>query len=168
MSQGQSEGQDFCGKFDGDSYFPLDIEKKKIVWSKSSYIETATSWVKIDSIEYLSVVQVWQSGQTDTLYLREEDGTVYQYQDYCDSESVRFKADAKVGDSWSTCDQEIKYTVISKKGKLKTPFCDYKKLVIIKAEYPDVIFHFYYKKGYGYIGATVNGTDLISFVSPKW
>ena len=36
----QQEYQDFCNGNSKRSYFPLDIKKKKLVWSGTGYIET--------------------------------------------------------------------------------------------------------------------------------
>lgn len=163
----QEEGQNFCSKFDSEDYFPLSIEKKKIEWSASYYFEKIVGTKVINDKEYTEYAQSWNDGEKNTLFLREENGVIYQYEECCEEETIRFDKRFKKGHSWLTTSKEISYTIESFKGKLKTPYCEYKNLLAIKALIRGVNYLFYYKKGYGYIGATVEN-KLISFVSPDW
>lgn len=164
----QNEGQSFCSEFDSETYFPLNIEKKKVLWSDSYYFEEIVGTKKIKNKEYVEYSQSWKAGNKESLFLREENGIIYQYEKCCDSETIRFDKNFKKGDFWKTADEKSKYTIESLKGKLKTPYCNYKNLLIIKGEFTNVTYKFYYKKGYGYIGATDENDNLISSVSPEW
>lgn len=163
----QEEGQNFCSKFDSEDYFTFSIEKKKIEWSGSYYFETIVGTKVINGKEYTEYAQKWNESENNTLFLREENGVVYQYDECCKEETIRFDKRFKKGHSWLTSNKQTSYTIESFKGKLKTPFCNYKNLLVIKALIRDVTYLFYYQKGYGYIGATVDN-KLISFVSPDW
>lgn len=163
----QSEGQGFCDEYDNPSYFPLDIEKKRIVWGKTYYFEEAIKWQDIDSLEYLAFTQTWENGDIDTIYLREENGAVYQYREICTKDMIRFNPSFNIGDSYNVCDNEEQtFTIISDKGKLKTPYCSYKNLYVVKSESPRGTVKFYYQKGYGYVGGTNEDGALISYVTP--
>lgn len=164
----QSVGQTFCGEFDNPSYFPIEITKKKLLWGNTYYFEELAAEKEINNKTYIEFTQTWQSGDVQKLYLREENGVIYQYEECCESETVRFDPKLEEGDVWMTADGKSKYTLLSYKGTLKTPFCDYKDLMVIKAEFVNTSFIFYYKKGYGYIGATDIEDNLISCASPKW
>jgi hypothetical protein len=164
----QSEGQNFCSEFESDHYFPLDIHKKKLTWYDLSYFESKTSVKILNGKEYTSFAQEWNSGETDYLYLREENGIIYQYEKCCDIETIRYDPKLKINESWFTADKKTKYTITTKNATLRTPYCNYRNLMVIKAEMSNVTFKFYYKKGYGYIGATDNDNNLISFASPDW
>lgn len=74
----QSEGQNFCSEFESDHYFPLHIHKKKLTWYDLSYFESKTSVKVLNDKEYISFAQEWNSGEIDYLYLREENGIIYQ------------------------------------------------------------------------------------------
>ena len=164
----QKEGQRFCGPYDSESYFPLDIEKKKLLWSDTYYFEDQTGTKTLDGMVYKEYVQSWKDGTKDTLYLRESKGVVYQYEACCDEERLRFDPSLKVGDSWSSPDGGVKYTLVSYNDILKTPYCVYKNLMCIKADYGELVFKFYYQKGYGYIGARGPEGELASCATPEW
>jgi hypothetical protein len=162
----QKEGQNFCKGDTSRSYFDLDILKKKIYWYNTYYFEEQTGSKIIKEKKYLEFKQVWENGNTDFLYLREEDGITLEFEDGFDKETIRFNRLFKVNHSWEKEDNTAIYTVKSFEGKLKTPYCKYENLLIIEAKYKKVTFNFFYLKGFGYVGATKN-EDLISYVTPE-
>lgn len=161
-----TEGQNFCDENSDGSYFPLVIEKKILIWSNTHYIETAEGRKVINGKTYTKFRQAWEIGNVENLYLREEKGVVYQYEECCDKETVRFDSSFKKGHSWKTADGKGTYTILTHDGTFKTPHCTYKNVMILKADLSGGTFKFYYLKGHGYIGATVQD-KLISFVTPK-
>jgi len=167
-SYSQTEGQDFCEEFKNENYFPLTIKAKKVLWADAFYFEKIVGTKKINNKEYIEYSQVWKAGNKETMYLREENGIVYQFEECCESDTVRFNKDFKAGDSWKTADKNATYVIETLNGVLKTPYCNYKNLVVVKAELINAAFKFYYKKGYGYIGATDVNNNLISCVTPEW
>lgn len=163
----QEEGQDFCKGTSNGSYFPINITKKKIYWYNTFYYEKPIGTKKVNGIEYLKIEQKWENGNTDVLYLREENGAVYEYQKCCNSEALRYANNKIVNESWNNKDKNIITTVISKNANLKTPFCYYKDLLVLRAEFESGdSYDFYYLKGLGYIGATEKG-KLISCITPE-
>lgn len=161
------EGQGFCEKNENGSYFPLSIEKKKILWGKSFYFETITGSKKINGKEYIELKQEWEDKKFSLLYLREENGVVFQYEECCENETVRFDQSFKKGTKWTNIDSSAKYKIVNFNGKLKTPYCNYKNLLVVEATLKSGTFIFYYLQGQGYIGATKDD-QLISCVTPEW
>lgn len=162
----QTEGQDFCNGLDNGSYFPLNITKKKIYWYNTFYYETFKGEKFMKGKKYIEFEQKWEDGTIDILFLRNENGNVYQYDECCEVETVRFLNEMHIGFTWRNAEEKIEYTYISNEGKLKTPFCAYKNLLVLRAKYVDAVYDFFYLKGLGYVGATENG-KLISGITPK-
>ena len=160
------EGQDFCDESKNKTYFPLVIKKKKIYWADTYYVETINGTKEINGKIYIEFQQKWKGNKIDKLYLREENGVVYQYEKCCKQETVRFDKNFTKGHVWKTADGLVEYKVKSFKGKLKTPFCKYKNLMVIEMKLKIGKFKFYYQRGHGYIGATFNN-KLISYITPN-
>lgn len=163
----QLEGQDFCnGVMDGD-YFPVSIEKKKIIWYKSYYLEELTGQKVIKNITYNEYRQTWSDGSVDMIYLRKQGDKVLQYEECCENETIRFDKLFSIGNIWNNAEKTGEYTLISFDADLNTPYCHYKNLLAIKAQFKKATYIFYYQKGHGYVGATSNG-KTISWVTPEW
>lgn len=161
------EGQDFCSPNEKGNYFPISIEKKKIIWKNTYYIETINGKKTFNGKEYTEIKQEWENQQADFIYLREEKNVVYQYEKSSNKETIRYNKDFKIGDKWKNAENTTEYEIITFSGELKTPFCEYKNLLVIQAKIGATTYVFYYLKGHGYIGATIN-EKLASCVTPKW
>ncbi|PXY42336.1 hypothetical protein DMB65_03655 [Flavobacterium cheongpyeongense] len=161
------EGQKFCEESKDLSYFPILIHKKKIFWRNTFYFETKSETKILNGKVYTEFKQEWNNSNTDLLYLREENGIVYQYDKCCKNETIRYNPKFKTGDTWVSENKEMVYKIITYDGKLKTPYCEYQNLLVIEAKMKSVTFNFYYLRGHGYIGATQND-KLISCISPEW
>ncbi len=144
-------------------YFPLDIEKKIIHFGGYDYEEYMSGTKVIGNKQYTEYTQRWEAGNETQLYLRKENGKVLQYEECCDEDTIRYDESFLVGDTWLTVDSKTRYTIVTYDGKLDTPFFNYEKLLVIKAELSNTIYHFYYKKDYGYVGATQNN-KLVSYL----
>lgn len=162
----QKEGQNFCDAFAEDNYFPITIKTKKNLWKSTYYMEEIIGNKTRKGKEYVEYVQQWEDGRADFIYLREENGVIYQFEECCDTETVRFDASFTKGHTWKTADQKATYTLETFEATLKTPFCNYENLIVIKLEAGALVYKFYYKKGYGYVGTKQEGI-LISGVAPN-
>ena len=162
----QKEGQIFCEGDPSESFFPLLNGTKYIVWGSTYYSEEKVGEKEINGKIYSEYVQAWESGDNVNLYLREENNVILQFEECCTEDTVRLPEDLLVNTIWETIDKSATYSVISLKGQLKTPVCNYKNILILELIAKNGNFNFYYQKGYGYIGATQNG-ELISFVTPQ-
>lgn len=162
------EGEGFCETKENESYFPIDISIKKFFWGTSHYSEELIGKKKFNGKTYIEFKQTWKEGNSDLLYLRTEKGVIYAYNEELKKEQVRYDSSFKVGYTWKTLDGNTSYTIMSYKGKLKTPFCEYENLLVIKAVLKEDSFLFYYLRGKGYIGATTLDEELISCMTPKF
>lgn len=162
----QKEGQNFCdGEKDG-SYFPF-ITKKKLLWADTFYFEEYKGETVLNDKKYNTYLQTWNNGNTATIYLREEDGKILQYEKCCSTETIRYDEFFEPGHTWKDADKKITYKLLSYNTSLKTPYCQYDHLMAIQAEYPEVTFVYYYQKGYGYVGATLKN-KIMSCATPDW
>lgn len=161
------EGQKFCEESKDESYFPILIEKKKIFWKSTFYFETKSQTKVLNGKTYMEFKQEWKDLNVDLLYLREENGIIYQFDKCCKNETIRYDPKFKTGETWTSSSKEMAYKIIAYDGKLKTPYCEYKNLLVIQAKMKSMTFNFYYLKGHGYIGASQEN-KLISYISPEW
>ena len=159
------EGQNFCDENPGEDYFSISYNRKIILWSNTYYLETKNGIKKINGKTYTEFKQTWKDNNVSTLYLRKENGIIYQYEECCENETIRYNKNFKEGETWKTADKKGEYKIISYKGKLKTPYCEYENLMVIEAKLKYGKYKFYYLKGHGYIGATEND-KIISCVAP--
>jgi len=165
-SYSQKEGQIFCDGDPSEDYFSLLDSKKYIVWQNTYYTEEKIGEKEVNKTIYSEYSQTWETGQVVHVLLRDHKGTVYQYEEELNKETVRLPKKVKKGKTWKTADGLVTYEIVSLTGELKTPVCDYKNLLVLKSTFQNGVFVFYYQKGYGYIGATKDDV-LISFVIPR-
>jgi len=150
---------------DSQSYFPLNIKEKKIKWFNTQYIERHIGEKKFNNKTYQIFEQEWSYGQKDLLYLREENGVVYQYQQEEDNhEFVRFDHRFKKNSTWGPSIKPKLYKIISLNGTLETPYGKFSNLIVIQAKFDNRKFQFYYQKGKGYIGASTKKDGVISYL----
>ncbi len=167
ITYAQKEGQDFCKGSPDGTYFPLSVQKKKLLWGDTFYFETFEKDTIINGTKYSKFRQVWKNGDNDVVLFREKAGAIIQYFPENNKEILRMDPSFKPGDTWKNELQNCTFTLIGYNEKLKTPYCKYEGLLAIQAEYPMVTYIFYYLKGYGYVGATKDG-KTISAASPEW
>lgn len=161
------EGQNFCQETIDGSFVPLSIDKKKILWYETFYFEYITGSKIIKGKTYIEFKQEWENKNTSTFYLREKDGVIYQYDQCCENETIKYNHSFNEKQVWKSEDTIREYRILSYKGKLQTPFCKYENLLVIEAKMEYGTFNFYYLKGHGYVGATKD-EKLVSCVTPKW
>jgi hypothetical protein len=160
------QGQQFCDERQDDDYFSIKIQKKIIFWANTYYIETIEGEKEINGNKYSVFRQVWEDKTVSLLYLREDNGVIYQFEDGFEKETIRYDKKYKIGYSWKTIDGKGNYKITSYSGHLKTPYCSYNNLLVIEADLEFGKYKFYYYKGFGYIGATKND-KIISCLSPE-
>lgn len=159
----QKESQTFCKGGKTGSYFPLSIQHKKIRWYGGFYNETLAGEKKTGGKTYHELAQNWPDRDTDHILLREEKGKVFQYDPETGQDLLRYDPSLGINASWHILDR--KYTIVRYDGQLETPFCDYRNLLVIRAEFESVTYSFYYQQGLGYIGATED-SQLVSYLMP--
>jgi len=159
------EGEDFCETKKNESYFPLGIGEKKFFWSTSYYTETLVGKKKIDGKTYIEFKQTWKEGNSNSLFLRSEKSVVYQYEEDIQKETVRYSSSFKKGHTWQTIGKNTTYTIVSFDGKLETPFCSYKNLLVMNVEINKNTLIYYYQHGKGLIGATSETNQLVAYIT---
>lgn len=162
------EGQNFCVETKGASYFPLHYNsKKKLRWGSTFYYETNEGTKEFNGKSYIEFKQEWEDKNVALLYLREENGVIYQYEKDLNSETIRYDPAFEKGHTWKGANGKSEYKIISFEGKLRTPYCkEYTNLLVIAAKVDYGSFNFFYMKGHGYIGAAKEG-KLISCETPE-
>jgi len=163
----QKKGQNFCEGDNTESFFTLMSAKKIIYWYDTYYVEEKRGLKTLNGKEYTEYSQTWEKGFVATLYLRQEDGKTFQYEECCDKETLRFDDRFNKGDKWRTADKHVEYEIVETNVTLKTPVCNYKNLVKLKYTTKTDFFEFYYLQGFGYIGASVED-NLVSFASAEF
>lgn len=161
------EGQKFCEETTDGSFIPLSIDKKKILWYDTFYFEYIIGTKIINGKTYTEFKQEWENKNISLLYLREENGIIYQYNECCENETIKYNHAFDKNHKWKSVDAKSAYKILSYSGKLQTPFCKYENLLVIESEMEYGNFKFYYFRGHGYVAATKDG-KLISCVTPKW
>ena len=161
----QKEGQDFCKGDVKGSYFPLEISKKKIHWYTTSYTEELIGEKNIDGNLYKVFDQLWENGDKYTLYLREVNNIVFEYDLKSKKDFIRYDKTFDINHTWKTPNWG-NYKLLSYTDKLATPYCVYNNLMSIEVKINKQTYIFYYLKGYGYVGAVKDKT-VISYVSPE-
>ena len=166
FSYSQIEKQVICEGLKKGNYFPLDIKAKKIVWYDTYYYERLVGTKILNGKTYFEFEQEWKNGNKDYLFLREEDKTIFEYEECCQEETVRFSDRLKKETPWVSVSGKFEYKLVATNETLITPFCNYKDLLVLEAKYEGNVFRFYYQKGLGYVGAEKDG-ELISFLLPE-
>ena len=141
---------DFCDKSFGDSYFPLEIGfEKNITWGNSFYIEKVTEKTEINGIEYFNYVQDFGNGTVYDLLLRNQNDTIFMYNEVKKTENILLIAKKEKGIKWETG------KVDEIDGTFETPYCNYENLLVIENKYSNGTKETrYYKKGLGLIAIT--------------
>lgn len=141
---------DFCEKNFGESYFPLEIGfEKNITWGNSFYIEKITEKIEIDGKEYYKYEQDFRNGTVYDLLLRNQNDTIYMYNEKLEKENILLIAIPEKGIKWKSG----KIDKID--GSFETPYCNYENLLVVENKYSNGAKETrYYKKGLGLVAIT--------------
>lgn len=164
---------DICEDAASGVFWPIKIGVKRYyATTNKSYV----SYYKGDSLQinsktYYQEIDEYEDGDKKTMYLREQDGNIYIYDEEKGLEYLELSADITPGHTWEKYDKSWKYTVVDTMSVIQTPYCTYKNLLNIKAEpqheakdkYASY-FNLYYKRGVGQVGVHVEGKGY-SFLS---
>lgn len=140
----------FCDKNFGESYFPLEIGfEKNITWGNAFYVEKVTEKIEIDGKTYYKYVQDFGNGKSYDLILRNQNDTIYMYNEVKKTNNILLIAKPEKGIKW-------KNGIIDQiDGSFETPYCNYENLLVVANKYPDGTKEKrYYKKGLGLVAIT--------------
>ncbi len=149
LTFGQS---DFCDKSFGESYFPLEIGfKKNITWGNAFYVEKVTEKKEIYGKEYYMYVQDFGNGTVYDLLLRNQNDTIYMYDEVKKKDNILLIAIPEKGIKWETG------KIDQIEGSFETPYCNYENLLVVENKYSNGAKETrYYKKGLGLVAITGN------------
>jgi hypothetical protein len=155
---------------EGQTYYPIGSENSIFRYFGSDNFvkhkdipEKKTINGKIYSLRQIE----YSWGNSVITYLREENNTIFYYDEKSDSENVILPNGVMAGYTWVNTDESWEYLIVDLNGKLKTPEKTYTGLLVIKAiqtknrdenklsEYLN-----YYQKGIGKIASVGNGQLL--------
>ena len=151
---------DFCNKNFGNSYFPLEIGfEKNITWGSSFYVESIKEKTEIDGKEYFKYNQDFGNGKAYELLLRNQNDTIYLFNEKSKKDIVFLIAKAEKGLKWGTT------KIIKTDANFETPYCNYENLLVVQYKYSNgEKGKRYYKKGLGLVAITdkkrINGVCL--------
>ena len=147
LTFGQSE---FCDKSFGESYFPLEIGfEKYISWGSALYVERVTEKIDVDGKEYYKYEQDFRNGTIYDLLLRNQNDTIFMYNEVKKTESILLIARPQKGINWNTG------KVAEIDGTFETPYCNYENLIVVENKYSNGEKEKrYYKKGLGLVAIT--------------
>ncbi len=147
LTFGQSE---FCDKSFGESYFPLKIGfEKYISWGSALYVERVTEKINVDGKEYYKYEQDFRNGTVYDLLLRNQNDTIFMYNEVKKTESILLIARPQKGINWNTG------KVAEIDDAFETPYCNYENLIVVENKYSNGEKEKrYYKKGLGLVAIT--------------
>ena len=151
---------DFCNKSFGNSYFPLEIGfEKNITWGSSFYVESIKEKMEIDGKEYFKYNQDFGKGKAYELLLRNQNDTIYLFNEKNKKEIVFLIVKPKKGTKWGAG------KIVEIDGSFETPYCNYENLLVIESKYSNgEKDKRYYKQGLGLVAITskkvINGICL--------
>jgi len=150
----------FCNKSFGNSYFPLEIGfEKNITWGGSFYVESIKEKTEIDGKEYFKYNQDFGNGKAYELLLRNQNDTIYFFNEKKKEEIVFLIAKPEKGIKWGAG------KIIEIDGSFETPYCNYENLLVVENKYSNgEKDKRYYKQGLGLVAITnkkgINGICL--------
>ncbi|NQX86715.1 MAG: hypothetical protein HRT67_12565 [Flavobacteriaceae bacterium] len=147
LTFGQS---DFCDKSFGESYFPLEIGfEKQITWGNAFYVEKVTERTEINGKEYYKYEQDFGNGTVYDLLLRNQNDTIYMYNEVKKKDNILLIAKPQKGIKWD------KGKISEIEGSFETPYCNYENLLVVENKYSNGTKEKrYYKKGLGLVAIT--------------
>lgn len=150
-----SFSQEYCDSLISESFFPLkEGLVKKLKWESTYYVEKVHQETAINGKKYFMLTQTWESGDVDTMYQRIGTDGVYEYHQGTKREFLRMPSDPAINKTWCNYDSTVFYKIVDKAAHLKSKYCDFDSLLVLKVTYKDskTSFLFYYRYGLGYVG----------------
>lgn len=141
---------DFCEKNFGESYYPLKVGfKKNLIWGTATYVEKVTGKTTQNGVEYYNYEQDFGGGTSYDLLLRKQNDTIFMYNEKEKKDIILLIERPVKGTKWKSG------KVIDTDGEFKSPFCNYKNLLVIQKKYPNGNKEKrFYKKGLGLVAVT--------------
>jgi len=172
LSAYKVEAQDsLCFENSSGVWWPLE-PGLKLKYSEGK--NSKTSVILEDSIElkgnfYFIEKETYKNGNEKEFYYREENGAVYSFDLENSLESQALPASPKVGQKWTSADNEWSYEIINLSSSFSTPFCNFNDLLEVETESSEregISYTLFYKRGVGLVGLNVNSKPY-TFILPN-
>lgn len=162
-------GQSLCYEKSKGEYWPFDSKVKNIysLNGEYSFIYIKDS-VEINNQFYVTRVKKHKNGKIVKSYFRNENGSIYYYDEKTNSKSLILPSNIKKGEKWESADKKWEYKITDLDATLETPYCELKNLLEIENlnKESKKRYQSFYKKGVGFVGLNVEGKPF-SFIEPN-
>jgi len=161
--------QSICYENSEGEYWPFDSKEKHIISSKGKYLlKYIKDSVEFDNQYYVTRIKKDKDGKIVKSYFRNENGSVYYYNEKSNSKSLILPSNIKKGEKWESADKKWRYKIKDLNATLETPYCKLKDLLEIENfnKESKKRYQSFYKKGVGFVGLNIEGKPF-SFIEPN-
>ena len=161
--------QTICYENSTGKYWPFDTKEKNIYSVNGEYsFEYINDSIEINNQFYVTRIKKYKDGKILKSYFRNENGSIYYYDEKTNSKSLILPSNIKKGVNWESADKKWEYKVKDLDATLISPYCELKNLLEIDNFNKETKKHYqtFYKKGIGFVGMNVENKPY-SFIQPK-
>lgn len=162
-------GQSLCYENSEGEYWPFDSKEKNIysLNGEYSFIYLKDS-VEINNQFYVTRVKKDKKGKIVKSYYRNENGSIYYYDEKTNSKSLILPSNIEKGEKWESADKKWEYKITDLNATLETPYCKLENLLEVENlnKESKKRYQSFYKKGVGFVGLNVEGKPF-SFIEPN-
>lgn len=161
--------QSLCYENSKGKYWPFNSEEKNIYSLNGEYsFKYIKDSVEINNQFYVTRIKKYNDGKIVKSYFRNENGSIYYYNEKTNSKSLILPSNIKKGEKWESADKKWEYKIKDLDATLETPYCELKNLLEIDNFNKETKKHYqsFYKKGVGFVGLNVENKPF-SFIQPK-
>ncbi len=120
--------------------------------------------LRVNNKVYYKSLKLYTSGKKDSTFYRNENGSLFSYDQDKKDEYLQLSSNTTPGYSWVDQDKLWRYTVIDTTSSLSTPYCSFTNLLNLKAEPMgkekkeySAYYNLLYKRGIGLVGVNIEG-----------
>lgn len=161
--------QSLCYENSDGAYWPLNSKVKNFYSTNGQYTyEYNNDSIEINNQFYVTRIKKYEDGKIVKTYFRNENGSIYYYDDKTNSKSLILPSNIKKGEKWESADKKWKYIIKDLNATLETPYCTLENLLKIENFNKDTKkrYQSFYKKGVGFVGLNIEG-EPFSFIEPR-
>lgn len=161
--------QSLCYENSEGEYWPFDLKERKFYVSNGDYtLKYSTDSIEINRQFYVTRTKKSKDGKIVKDYFRNENGSIYHYNDKTNSESLILPSKIEKGEKWESADKKWEYKIKNLNATLNTPYCELNNLLEIENFNKDskTRYQSFYKKGVGFVGLNIEDKPH-SFIEPN-
>ena len=160
--------QTICYENSTGIYWPFDSKEKNIYSVNGEYsFKYINDSIEINNQFYVTRIKKYKDGKIVKSYFRNENDSIYYYDEKTNSKSLILPLNIKKGVKWESADKKWEYKVKDLDATLVTPYCELENLLEIDNFNKETKKHYqtFYKKGIGFVGMNVEYKPY-SFILP--